>query len=131
MFHEELKFKPVVGSFDVPSIRRHLDSLTFVVRDSFRKNVDYLIGASKSDLKHNLALMATHGEYSWTVCAIIVQPDVVILFHQSAEGVLERAQEIAQWLIDNFDCRIYDDWDKDITDYVGGDAAKLYPTGPE
>ncbi len=111
-----LIFRALDGQFDVARVNDHLSRLGYSARDPIRH--DLTIVASTAEVRdYALSLRTMNPPANLPYLVLVsVKPDEICVNQLTNEDELKLAQQFTDWLTENYDCQVRDDYDHDLTE---------------
>lgn len=127
---KNLTVSPMVGTFDVNAIEAYLDGCQDVFRDPLGTGKYLMCGVPEAVSYLREKRLKDPSRFPY-VCLIQVEPEYVHMFQEMSDAEkLRSARAFLSWLCEHFDCRIQDEYGRDLTELYrteGIDA--FYPPG--
>lgn len=111
---------------DYMTAREHLEARSTIAKDPLGTDY-YFVSGSEKDLEDVLRWRNEEpNRYPWTCLISFEEGSIGVNQEPSDEGALRVVRDFVRWILDNFDCKILDDYGNDLTSACRKDVHFLY-----
>jgi hypothetical protein len=123
---EVLLFRPKRDAFDTSEIEDRISTLGSAFRDPLDSHV-FIVSADKATADYFQELRQTAPERGLPFTLLIsVQPQMIWVRQLCDGPELALAREFVEWLLQRYECRVYDDDGHDLTALAKASVDNLY-----
>jgi hypothetical protein len=124
---ETLILTPIEGKFDVQSIERFLQGLSFSFRDPTDPDGPYLLCGNAGAMHYSRMKLLTEPNSGYPYVVLVrLGEDRIRIAQMAQQDALQQAAKVAEFIRSNYPCRIVDEEGNDYTDECRDSVASLY-----
>lgn len=111
-----LSFRPVQGEFDVAQVNDYLAGLGYSLRDPIRQDMT-IVASTPEGRDYALTVRSRNPPANLPPLLLVsVKPEQITVDQLTRKEELELAGKFTDWLAENYDCQVRDDYDHDLTE---------------